>query len=317
LFSDRFPFSEHVNELRRRLKVAALCFLVILFILILFPANPIQAVQNPGQYLNLTFIQNTVIADFLHRIVIDILPTPCPVGLPPTPGCWQLIAANGIGEGMEIYFVAALILTLALNMPVLAYETYRFIDPALKEKERSMVYPFVLSTSVLFVVGLLFGYFVLAKFLIIALSPFFVATQITYQVDAGAFYYVVFLIIGATGVSFTSPVFVYALIRLRVLSADFFSKNRLVIWFVIWAVTGLFLTPDGGPLLDLVIFIPIVAMVEVAVALGRRSVRGQPPLPKPEKVNAAKEERKIRCPSCGRVLDRPMLFCNYCGKSIA
>lgn len=256
-------------------------------------------------------------ADFLHRVVLDILPTPCPVGLPPIPGCWQLIAANGIGEGMEIYFVAALILTLALNMPVFAYETYRFIDPALKEKERSMVYPFVLSTSLLFVVGLLFGYFVLAKFLIIALSPFFVATQITYQIDAGAFYYVIFLIIGATGVSFTSPVFVYALIRLRVLSADFFSKNRLVIWFVIWAVTGLFLTPDGGPLLDLVIFIPIVAMVEIAVALGRRSVRGQPTLPKQEASSPPKDERKIRCPSCGRVLDRPMLFCNYCEKSIA
>lgn len=317
MFTDRFPFFEHVNELRRRLKVVALSFLVILFILILFPANPVQAAQNPGQYLNLAFIQNTVIAEFLHRVVYDILPTPCPVGLPAIQGCWQLIAANGIGEGMEIYFVAALILTLALNMPVLAYETYRFIDPALKEKERSMVYPFVLSTSVLFIVGLLFGYFVLAKFLIIALSPFFVASQITYQIDAGAFYYVIFLIIGATGVSFTSPVFVYAVIRLRVLSADFFSKNRLVIWFVIWAVTGLFLTPDGGPLLDLVIFIPIVAMVEIAVALGRRSVRGQPPLPKPETSNVAREERKIRCPSCGRVLDRPMLFCNYCGKSIA
>jgi sec-independent protein translocase protein TatC len=317
LFSDRFTFSEHINELRRRLRVVAYTFLVILIVLIIFPANPLQAAQDPGQYLGLGFIQNTIIANFLHRIVFDILPTPCPVGLLPVPGCWQLIAANGIGEGMEIYFVAALILTLALDMPILAYETYRFIDPALKEKEREMVYPFVLSTSILFVVGLLFGYFILAKFLIVALAPFFVASQITYQIDAGAFYYVVFLIIGATGISFTSPVYVYALIRLRVLSPDFFSKNRLIIWFVIWAVTGLFLTPDGGPLLDLVIFIPIVAMIEVAVALGRRSIRGQAPLVEAVAKPQTKEERRIRCPSCGRVLDRPMLFCEHCGKSIA
>jgi sec-independent protein translocase protein TatC len=317
LFSDRFTFSEHINELRRRLRVVAFSFLIILIVLIVFPANPLQAVQDPGQYLNLTFLQNTVIATFLHRIVYDVLPTPCPVGLPATPGCWQLIAANGIGEGMEIYFVAALILTLAIDMPILAYQTYRFIDPALKEKERAMIYPFVLSTSTLFIVGLLFGYFGLAKFLIIALAPFFVATQITFQVDAGAFYYVVFLIIGASGVSFTSPVYVYALIRLRVISADFFSKNRLIIWFVIWAVTGLFLTPDGGPLLDLVIFVPIVTMIEIAVALGRRSVRGQPQLSNEETKLESKQERKIRCPSCSRVLDRPMIFCEYCGKSIA
>lgn len=293
----KFPFSEHLSELRRRLRTVAISFLVIFVVLILFPANPGQALQNPGQYLGLSFIQNTMIAAFLGRVVHDLLPAG-----------WTLLAANGIGEGMEIYFVAALVLTVAIDMPVIAYQTYRFVDPALSERERELVYPFVASTSVLFVSGLLFGYFVLAKFLIVALAPFFLASQVAYLIDAAAFYYVVFLIIGATGVSFTSPVFVYTLIRLRVVEADFFSKNRVLIWFVIWVVTGLFLTPDGGPLLDLVIFIPIVAMVEAAVALGRRSVRDLPP---------RSPRGDIACPSCGRRLSRPMLFCEYCGKSMA
>ena len=310
MFSGRFPLSEHIAELRRRLKTVAISFLIIFVVLVFFPTNPVQQFQNPGQYLNLQFIQNTVIASFLGRVVTDILPNPCPINGPPTPGCWQLIGATGIGEGMEIYFVAALILTLALDMPVLAYETYRFIDPALKEKERKMIYPFVSSTSILFVVGLLFGYFVLAKFLIIALSPFYVASHISFQVDAAAFYYVIFLIIGATGVSFTSPVFVYTLIRLRVVSASFFSKNRWIIWFVIWVVTGLFLTPDGGPLLDIVIFIPIVIMVEIAVALGRRSVHE-------DKAEPDFDRKGLTCPHCGKPLSQPMLFCEHCGKSIA
>jgi sec-independent protein translocase protein TatC len=303
------PFSSHIAELRSRLRKVAFSFLVILIILVLFPSNPIQSIQDPGQYLSLSFIQNTVTSSFLKRVVGDILPSPCPVALPPTPGCWSLIAAHGVGEGMEIYFVAALILTFALNMPVLAYETYRFIDPGLKETERRMVYPFALSSSALFVVGLLFGYFIEAKFLLQALAPFLVAAQINPQIDAASFYYVVLLVIGATGASFTSPVFVYTIIRLRVLQADFFSKNRVVIWFVIWAVTGLFLTPDGGPLLDLVIFIPIVTMIEIAVALGRRSVRKLGPAPS--------QKREFICPSCEKKLDGPMLFCNYCGKSIA
>jgi sec-independent protein translocase protein TatC len=298
LFSGKLPFSEHIGELRRRVRVVALAFLIIFVGLILFPASPSQALQNPGQYLSLAFIQNTLVAAFLQRVVHDLLPAG-----------WTLIGAVGIGEGMEIYFVAALILAFALDMPVIAYETYRFIDPALKEQERKMIYPFVISASGLFLVGLLFGYLVLARFLIVALSPFFVASQITFQIDAAAFYYVVFLIIGAAGASFTTPVFVYTLIRLRVIEADFFSRNRVVIWFVVWAVTGLFLTPDGGPLLDLVIFVPIIAMVEVAVALGRRSVRGRGPEPV--------SSRGIMCPSCGRALANPMLFCEFCGKSIA
>ncbi|MDG6909306.1 MAG: twin-arginine translocase subunit TatC [Nitrososphaerota archaeon] len=308
MFSGVFRFSDHIEELRQRLKVVAYSFIIIFLILILFPVNPASSIQNPGQYLSLAFLNNTVIASFLHRVVTDILPTPCPVGLPPTPGCWSLIAANGLGEGMEIYFIAAFILTIAFDIPVIAYETYKFIDPALNEKERSLIYPFVLSSSALFVAGLLFGYYVIAKFLIIALAPFLVSTQISFQIDAYSFYAVVFLIVGATGVSFTSPVFVYSLIRLRVLDPELFTKNRVVVWFIIWVVTGLFLTPDGGPLLDIVIFIPIVAMVELAVALGKRSVRGLPPKLK---------KGGMVCPSCGRSLSKPMLFCENCGKSIA
>ena len=302
MLSGQFRFSEHIQELRRRLRTVAISFVIILLLLIIFPANPLSSIQNPGQYLNLAFIQNTLIATFLRRVASDLLPAG-----------WTLLAAKGIGEPMEIYFVAALIVTVAIDMPVIAYETYRFIDPALSEKERGLIYPFVSSASVLFVVGLVFGYFVLAKFLILALAPFFVATNVTNQIDAAAFYYVIFLIIGATGVSFTSPVFVYTLIRLRVMSADFFTKNRLIIWFVTWVITGLFLTPDGGPLLDLVVFIPIVAMLEIAVALGRRNTRDLPP----KESEKPKGGGGIDCPHCGKHLATPMLFCERCGKSIA
>ena len=297
MFSWRMPFSEHINELRKRLRVVAITFLLIFFVVILFPSNPIYSFQNPGQYLNLSFLSNTLISAFIMKVETDLVPAG-----------WQLIAAQGIGEPMEVYFVASLLITITIDMPVIAYETYKFIDPALKEEERKLIYPFIIAASGLFAVGILFGYFVLAKFLVVALAPFFVATGTSFYIDTGAFYYVIFLIIGSTGVSFTSPVFVYSLIRLRVISPSFFSKNRVVIWFLIWVITGLFLTPDGGPLLDLVIFFPIVAMVEVAVFLGKRSVKGDVVPP---------EKREFRCPSCGENLGKPMLFCSNCGKSIA
>ena len=313
------PLRSHLDELRTRLKVVFLTFLIILIILVFFPANPVYSVEHADQYLSLVFLEHTVIAQIIGNIKGYILPNPCPIGLTPTPGCWTLIGATGIGEGMEIYFIAALLFSVVIDMPVIAYETYRFIDPALKSNERKMIYPFITAASGLFIVGLLFGYFVLAKLLVVALSPFYVASGISYQVDAAAFYYITLLIIGATGIAFTTPVFIYTLIRLRVLSADTFTKNRVIVWFILWVVTGLILTPDGGPLLDLVIFLPIVTMVEVAVWLGRRSVRGkeppakQPPLPPPP----AKTFRQVKCPSCGRIQTRPALFCEFCGKGVA
>jgi sec-independent protein translocase protein TatC len=287
LSSELATFSEHIEELRRRLKVVFLSFVIIFVVVIFFPSNPLYSISHPEQYLDLSFISNTIVAAVLRQVVHDILPAG-----------WQLIAANGIGEGMEIYFMAALIISVAIDMPVIAYETYRFVDPALTESERRLIYPFVISTSILFVAGVFFGYYVIAKFLILALAPFIYATQIAQLIDAASFYYVVFLVLGVSGVSFTTPVFVYVLITLGIISADFFSKNRVLIWFVIWAVTGLFLTPDGGPLLDLVIFIPIIAMIEVAVFLARRKVKTE----------------VMRCKWCGEKIARKNVFCPHCGR---
>jgi len=284
---------EHIADFRSRLKTIFISFVVILVLVIFFPANPVYQLHHLDQYLNLQFLDNTIISAFLHQVHDYVLP----------PG-WSLIAANGIGESMEIYFVASIILTIVLVMPVIAYETYMFIDPALEEEERKLVYPFVLSTSVLFAIGAIFGYFVLAKFLVLFLAPFFQSTSTSFYVDASSFYFVIFLIIGATGVSFTAPVFVYALIRLRVVSPKFFSQNRLIIWFGVWVVTGLILTPDGGPLLDLVIFVPIVALVEAAVWWGKMGLK-----------NNADSDAK-RCPYCNSKLDSERAFCPNCGRSL-
>ena len=91
MFSGRLPFSEHIEELRKRLKVVAITFLVIFVVVILFPVNPLSSLQNPGQYLNLTFLEGTVIAAFLHSVVTDLLPQ-----------SWRIISGMGVGEPMEI-----------------------------------------------------------------------------------------------------------------------------------------------------------------------------------------------------------------------
>jgi Sec-independent protein secretion pathway component TatC len=103
-------FSEHLSELRQRLKVVFLSFVIILIVVVFLPVNPLQQAQHLEQYTNLQFLNNTVIAAFLHRVVADILPSG-----------WSLIAATGIGEAMEIYFVASILLTIAFCMPIIAY----------------------------------------------------------------------------------------------------------------------------------------------------------------------------------------------------
>src|SRR3989475_6288436 len=280
-------FTEHLGELRQRFKVVFLTLLVIFIILIFVP-------RNPYEFFTLTGTYNPLVSIFLDRIVQDILPAG-----------WTLIGFH-VNEGLEIVLVASLVLAVAFDMPVIAYETYRFIDPALKENERKLVYPFVISSTTLFLLGLAFGYFILAKFLLVAIAPFIKAANLEFTIEWADFYYVVFLTVFFSGVAFTFPVFVYLLIRFGIIEASFFSKNRVYVWFGTYIITAV-ITPDGGPLLDVVLFFPVISLLELAVFFGRRFRGGEP--------RAASKGR--RCSYCDSPLDPAQVFCTRCGKANA
>ena len=202
---------------------------------------------------------------------------------------------------LEVYLIASVVLAAVFNSPIFAYETMKFVTPALTDKEKGLLYPFVVSSSALFIVGVLFGYFLLAKFLFIALEPFFVTAQTQPFINVSDFYSIVFLTVGMSGFAFTTPVYVFMLIRFRVLSPQTFRKNRVIIWVVVYIATAI-ITPDGGPILDIILFVPIIVMLELAVFLGARSIRNLEAPPEPDKCKycGAKLGGATFCPSCGR-----------------
>src|SRR5208283_5400444 len=132
-----------------------------------------------------------MIGFFIQNIDSQLLP----------PG-WTLIASGGLSQPLEIYLVASVLFAMIFNAPIFAYETIRFISPALNEQERGIIYPFVGAVTGLFALGVVFGYFFLAKFLLVALSPFFVTVNVATWVDAGSFYFTIFLTIAMSGFAF-------------------------------------------------------------------------------------------------------------------
>ncbi len=280
-------FVEHLAELRARLKVIFITLVALVLVVLLLPLQP-------SQLLNLNNVYYTTPASvFLQRLVRDVLPTG-----------WTLIGFH-VNEPLQVLLVASLVIGFALDVPVIAYEVFRFVEPALRQEERQLVYPTVASATILFIVGISFGYFILVRFIFFALAPFFVATQASFVIDVADFYSIVFLSIFFSGVAFTTPVFVYLLIRFGILSPDFFSKNRVLIWFGTYVVTAL-VTPDGGPLLDVVLFVPVIVLLEASVFVGRRSTAKTlkptaDPGPTCRYCGARLRKGEPFCPNCGRV----------------
>lgn len=244
---------EHFSELKRRFKVAFTSFALILGILLIIPQDPYALLT--GGYTSF----RPLIGYFISSIDAELLPHN-----------WVLIAAGGLSEPLEIYLVASVVFALIFNAPIFAYEVIMFIGPGLNDREKGLIYPFTIANAVLFGVGSLFGYFFLDKFLFIALTPFFVTTGTSTFVDVGSFYFTVFLTIAMSGIAFTIPVYVYTLIVLGVVKASSFRNNRLIIWAITYILTAI-ITPDGGPLLDVILFVPIITLLELSVFIGGRT----------------------------------------------
>jgi sec-independent protein translocase protein TatC len=309
---------EHLSELKHRFKVTFTSFVIILAALLVVPEDPAALIS--GGYNSF----RPLIGFFIQNVDKQLLPSG-----------WVLIAANGLSEPLEIYLVASVLFALIFNGPIFAYEVIRFISPALNDREKGLIYPFVGAATGLFAFGVVFGYLFLAKFLLVALTPFFVTVHVSPYVDAGSFYFTVFLTIAMSGFAFTVPVYVYTLIDFGVIKASSYRKNRLVIWAVTYIATAI-ITPDGGPLLDVILFLPIITLLELAVFLGGRHRDGYlkkhglseeasgpaPPSPPtsgttslPAPVAGPAPSAQRVCAYCRNYLAPGVVFCPNCGRA--
>lgn len=282
---------EHIRELAGRVKIIFYSLIATTTFFMIFPANR-SFLQNPLAFYD------PLIALVLKQVLKDVLPS----GV-------QLIAGEFTAP-LEIYLIGSLLLGVATSAPVIAYEVYKYVNPALYPEERQAVYPFVLSFTILFLIGAAFGYKVLAPFMIWAMIPFFTlagAIPIIYVMD---FYNLVFITVLTTGFAFTLPVFFVLLVRFGILKTSYVTSRRRYIYAALYIITAV-ITPDGGPIADIALFVPMAVLLELAVLFGKRyEKRGEISLrPEPEKRTYAK------CRYCGALMESPLGFCASCGKA--
>jgi len=286
--SATMPFWDHVNELAKRLKIV-LYVLVGSTILFMVLPSDISFLRNPLQFYD------PLVALMLRQIRTQMLPPDV-----------KLIGYE-VTAPMELYLVASFVFGFAVSVPALAYEIYRFVDPALYPHERRAVYPFVLSFTMLFVIGATFGYLILTPFMIWALFPFFTALGAEKIVSIIDFYTMVFVSTIISGLIFTWPVFFVLLVRFGILRTSMIRSNRKYVYAAMYIVTA-FVTPDGGPLADVMLFLPMLALTETAVYVARR-------YEKSEATTAAATSTGTRCKFCDAQIEAGKAFCDACGKA--
>ncbi|NHV96893.1 MAG: zinc-ribbon domain-containing protein [Thaumarchaeota archaeon] len=287
-------FQEHLAELASRLKIILYTLVASTIIFMALPAD-LSFLHNPPVFKPLVSV-------LLNYIREDILPASV-----------KLIAGE-ITTPLELYILASFALGVAVTLPVMFYEVYKFVDPALYPEERRMVYPFVAAFISLFIAGAVFGYKILSPFMIWALLPFFEALQVEALVYVMDFYTLVFTMVILCGLVFTFPVIFVILVKFNIVGTEILTKNRKYVYAALFVVTAL-ITPDGGPIADIALFAPLVVLLEVGILVAKRY----------EKQRAEKEPPVItkvlptdvsKCRYCGAEVKPNATFCPKCGKAL-
>ena len=167
---------------------------------------------------------------------------------------------------MLVKLKVVVFLGLAIALPIVLYELWKFVVPGLTRRERRMAVPFVMTASLLFILGILVAYLTLGKALSFLLG--FAGPTITSFLTANQFLGFVMLMALAFGLSFEFPIVLVFLMLVGVLSSRKLRQWRRSAILVI-AIAAAVITPSSDPYSMLAMMIPMLIFYEAAILVGR------------------------------------------------
>src|SRR5215216_3106094 len=175
------------------------------------------------------------------------------------------LAALGLAEPFTTSIKLSFYAAIAVALPVLLYQLWSFLAPAVDESTQRVVSVFVGLATALFAGGLVFGYTVVLPRALSFLTEY---DDELYDVQIRASYYYGFVSLALLGMAlvFELPIFILALVRLRVLTSDRLRRNRRIGIFVVVFIAALLPTVD--PVSLAFEAIPMVILFELSIWLA-------------------------------------------------
>lgn len=218
---------DHLSELRNRLIVTAL-FFIIFFV------------------IGFIYIKD-IYWFFVNDIEVEL------TAISPTEIIW-------------IYFSMAGLIAIAGTIPVLTYQIWAFVKPGLLPHERRTTIGYIPAVFLLFIGGLVFGYFIFVELIM----PFLLSLNdgmfnIMFTVDR--YFTFLFRVTVPFAVLFELPLIVMFLTSLGILTPEFMIKNRKYAYFGL-IIIGVLITPPDF-VLQLIVAAPLILIYEIGVQLSK------------------------------------------------
>jgi len=208
----------------------------------------------------ITIVVAGIFGFFLSEPIIAILRAALPDGQ-------DTLIQISVGESLAVRLRVALYVGVAVAVPVILYQVWRFVTPGLTRRERRLIWPMLIGSVILFALGIGLGYFVMPYALEFLLG--LVLPGVETQLRLSEYVSFASTVMLAFGLAFQFPILLLLLARVGILNYRFLSSRRrwAVLAIVVFAIVA---TPGGDPLSSVILSLVMYVLFEGTLQLIRR-----------------------------------------------
>ncbi len=166
------------------------------------------------------------------------------------------------------HIMVSLIAGFIVSFPYVFYQLWKFISPGLSEREIKTSKGIVFYTSLLFLTGVLFGYFLIAPLSIQFLATYSISETVVNQITLSSFISTVTSVTLANGLVFQLPVLVYFLAKIGLITPEFLRKYRKHAVVVVLILSAIITPPDVWS--QILVTIPLMLLYEISIIVAKR-----------------------------------------------
>jgi sec-independent protein translocase protein TatC len=258
--SNNMTFLEHLEELRWHLIRAFASVILVAIVAFIFSDivfnHVILAPKNPD------FFTNKMLCLLGEKVNIPKL---CINDEP-----FQIINIKMAGQ-FTIHITISIFAGIIVAFPYIFWEFWSFIKPALYENELKHSRGAVTISSLLFIMGVCFGYFIIAPLSIHFLGSYNVSDQVLNQINLKSYIGTVTSVTLAAGVIFELPILIYFLSKAGLVTPEFLRKYRRHAIIIVMVIAATITPPDIFSLI-LVTF-PLLILYEAGIVISKKVVK--------------------------------------------
>jgi len=274
---NEMSFLNHLEVLRWTLVRSALAVFaggVVAFIMKDFIFNSILLAPKDPSFVTYRFLCSVSQSFGTNGLCIDEIPF--------------IVQSRTMAGQFSAHIWTSIVFGFIMAFPFIVWEVWKFIKPALFDAEKKNAKSFIIITSFLFFVGILFGYYVITPLSINFLGSYRVADEVKNNFDLSSYTGLLKASCLSSGFIFELPIVIYFLTKMGLVTPEFLKEYRKYALVMVLILAAIITPPDI--ISQVIVAIPMVTLYEVSIRISARIIKN-------EKKKKEKEFKKTNKPS--------------------